>query len=75
MTKPPPEEFLATVGWLNRFMKRHGLSLRRATNVAQKDPENLIGKLVSFVLRVKRLREKHQYQTCDIIAMDETPGV
>ena len=23
----PPEEFLATVGWLNRFMKRHGLSL------------------------------------------------
>ena len=32
-------------------MRRHGLSLRRKTTVAQKDPEQLIDKLVAYVLQ------------------------
>ena len=35
------EEFKASRGWLTRFMKRNGLSLRRKTSVAQQDPERL----------------------------------
>ena len=43
------DEFLAIKGWFDRFMKRHGLSLRRKTSVVQKDPDMLIGKLVSYI--------------------------
>ena len=66
------EKFEASTGWLNRFMKRNNLSLRRKTSVAQKDPDLLVAKLVSYILRVRRLRTKHNYQLSDIIAFDET---
>ena len=66
-------DFVASTGWLNNVMKRHGLSLRRKTTVAQKDPDNLIGKLVSYILRVRKLRQNFDYQPRDIIAFDETP--
>ena len=67
------EKFEATNGWLFKFMKRHNLSLRRKTSVAQKDPDILIAKIVSYILRVRRLRIKYSYQPSDIIAIDETP--
>ena len=54
-------------------MKRNGLSLRRKTSVAQQDPERIVGKLVSYVMHVRKLQEKHKYSASDIIAMDETP--
>ena len=49
------EKFEATNGWLFKFMKRHNLSLRRKTSVVQKDPDLLIAKIVSYILRVGRL--------------------
>ena len=67
------EKFEATNGWLFKFMKRHNLSLRRKTSVAQKDPDILIAKIVSYILRVRRSRMKYSYQQADIIAFDETP--
>ena len=67
------EKFEAINGWLFKFMKRHNLSLRRKTSVAQKDPDLLIAKIVSYILRVRRLRMKYSYQPADIIAFDETP--
>lgn len=67
------ENFMARSGWLRGFMKRYGLSLRRKTSIAQKDPDQLIDKLVAFVLHVRRLSMKHPYKAADIIAMDETP--
>ena len=67
------EKFEATNGWLFKFMKRHDLSLRRKTSVAQKDPDLLIAKIVSYILRVRRLRIKYSYQPSVIIAFDETP--
>ena len=48
--------------------------LQRKTSVAQKDPDQLIGKLVSFALHVRRLAMKHSYDAVDIIATDETPS-
>ena len=67
------EKLEATDGWLFKFMKRHNLSLRRKTSVARKDPDLLIAKIVSYILRVRRLRIKYSYQPSDIIAFDETP--
>ena len=66
-------DFLASTGWLRQFMQRNGLSLRRKTSIAQKDPDRVIDKLVAFVLQVRRLSSKHNYQPVDIIVMDETP--
>ena len=54
-------------------MKRNGLSLRRKTSVTQQDPERLAAKLVAYIVQVRRLQKKHNYNPSDIIAMDETP--
>ena len=67
------KDFKGSRGWLCRFMKRNGLSLRRKTSVAQQDPERLVSKIVSYVIQVRRLQMKHNYSPCNIIAMDETP--
>ena len=67
------EEFKASRGWLTRFMKRNGLSLRRKTSVAQQDPERHVAKLVAYIVQVRRMQKKHNYNPSDIIAMDETP--
>ena len=64
--------FLASNGWLQKFMRRNGLSLRRKTTTAQKDPAKLIDKLISYVLHVRRLSKAYNYQPSCIIAMDET---
>ena len=67
------EDFKASRGWLEKFMKRNGLSLRRKTSVAQQDPERLVAKVVSYIIQVRRLQEKQSYAPSHIIAMDETP--
>ena len=67
------ESFVASRGWLRNFMRRHGLSLRRRTSIAQKDPEQLIGKLVSYVIHARRLQMKFNFEPSQIYAMDETP--
>ena len=57
------EKFEATNVWLFKFMKRHNSSLRRKTIVAQNDPPDLLkAKMVSYILRVRRLRMKYSYQ-------------
>lgn len=67
------EEFKASRGWLEKFMRRNHLSLRRKTSVAQKDPDRLVAKIVACVLYVRRLQLRSMYSSCNIIAMDETP--
>ena len=52
---------------------QNGLSLGRRTLIAQKDPEQLIGKLVSFVIQARRLQMKSNFKPSQIYAMDEIP--
>ena len=65
--------FVAGRGWLRNFMRRHGLSLRRRTSIAQKDHEQLIGKLVLCVIHARRLQMKFNSEHSQIYAMDKTP--
>ena len=64
--------FVASNGWLMKFMKRNSLSLRRRTTIAQKDPSHLTSKLVGYVMHVRRLSMKTNVSPDCIIAMDET---
>ena len=67
------EKFEATKGWLEKFMRRTGLSMRRRTSVAQKDPNQLINKIVCYHIQVRRLQSKFDFLPSNIYAMDETP--
>ena len=50
-------------------MARNGLCIRRCTTEAQK---KLVDKLCAYILKVKRLRMRMNYDLKNIIAMDET---
>jgi hypothetical protein len=65
-------DFKASSGWLQKFMKRHKLSLRRKTSLAQKDPNSLFEKIVDFLLYSGNLISKNKISPANIIAMDET---
>ena len=66
------DTFTASRGWLEKFMSRNGLSLRRKTTVGQHDPAQLIDRLISNVLHVRRLLKTFHYTPSHIIGMDET---
>ncbi|XP_020555814.1 zinc finger protein 37 [Oryzias latipes] len=66
------ETFTASSGWLDKFMKRHQLLLRRKTAPAQKDPDQVVHRLVSFVTSVANKRTADGIEDGEIIAMDET---
>ena len=56
-------EFKATCsrGWLYRFMKWKGLSLRQRTTVCQSTPADCLPKLVSFIIHLHKLRKIHTF--------------
>ena len=59
-------------GWLEKFTNRNGLSVRRRTTEARKSPDQLIDKLCAYILKIRRLRMKMNYELKNIFAMDET---
>ena len=67
-----PPTFTASIGWVQKFMIRHGLCIQRKTTESQKDPKNLIDKLIAYVLQARRLRVKFSYSDSDVISVDET---
>ena len=67
------ESFVASRGWLEKFMRRHGLSLRRSTSIGQKDLQQLINRLVSYVIHARRMQMRCNFKASQIYAMDETP--
>lgn len=58
-----PPTFTTSIGWVQKFITRHGLCIRRKTTESQNDPEKLIYKLIACVL---------QASDSNIIAMEET---
>ena len=55
--------FVASNGWLTKFMKRNNLSMRRRTTVAQKDMSHLTTKLVKYLMYVRRLSYENKLFT------------
>ena len=67
------EEFTASRGWLEKFFRRYNFSLRRRTTVCQKLPQDYVTKIVTFIIRIRKMREMKQYPLASIGNMDETP--
>ena len=44
------DKFVTSVGWCDKFMKGNGLSMRRGTTTAQKDPAHMANKIVAYIL-------------------------
>ena len=68
---PDHSNFRALDGWLQKFMLRNFLSLRRHTSIQQKLPADLEKKLEKLIDTVKTLRERHNFPDELIINMDE----
>jgi Tc5 transposase DNA-binding domain len=66
-------EFQGSLSWINSFMNRFNLSLRRRTKISQKLPEDTEQKLEEFRRFVIRLRVKFNFDLNSIFNMDETP--
>ncbi|CAJ1082921.1 Pogo transposable element with KRAB domain [Xyrichtys novacula] len=64
--------FVASRGWLHRFLQRNALSLHQRSAVTQKDPVQLTEELVSFVGYVSHIVSSKKILDRDIIAMNET---
>ena len=62
----------ASEGWLEKFMSRNGLSLRHRTTQTQKTPEQIIDKVISYILYVRQLKQRNNYNLDCIIAMNKT---
>lgn len=65
-------QFVASEGWMTKFLDRNGLVLRRSTTVCQKPPADYIEKILKFFVYVRSLRERFKYPDNCIIACDET---
>ena len=66
-------EFQGNLSWINSFMKRFNLSLRRRTKISQKLPEDTEEKLEEFRRFIIRLRTQYNFDLNSIFNMDETP--
>ena len=64
-------DFTASNGWLQKFLARHGLSLRRVTTACQKAPAELVERLSDFFLFVRRLLSTNNYPDSAIYGADE----
>ena len=64
--------FVVSSGWCEKFMQRHGFSLRQKTTTAQKDPSYLNDRIAAYVMHVRRIQKQFNFHDANIIVMDET---
>lgn len=67
------KEFKASSGWTTRFMRRHGLALRRRTTLCQRLPAAYEDKVVDFHRFVIKLRQQKDFILSQIGNADQTP--
>ena len=64
-------DFRASRGWLEKFMKRHGFSLRRRTTVSQRLLKDLVPKVTMIIIfcmqRIMSLHLVQLYPLCSSI--------
>lgn len=65
--------FKGSNGWLQNFMKRFDLSLRRRTHVSQRLPKDVEDKTLNFFIFLRQYLLAYQIEEVDIIACDQTP--
>ena len=58
--------FVASAGWLQRFIARNKISLQRRTTIAQCIPSELADKVLSYITHIRHLRETNKYHAKDI---------
>ena len=63
----------ASAKWCYLFMKRHDISIRRRTSIAQKLPSDAEDKLIEYQRYIILLREQQQYPIGNIANADQTP--
>ena len=66
-------KFTASAGWCTKFMRRHELTLRQRTHIAQKLPSDVDDKVTSFQKFVIEERKINDFDLAHIGNMDETP--
>ena len=65
--------FRGSISWSYAFLKRHDLSIRRRTNIAQKLPSDYKEQLTKFQSFIIKLRKKNDYSLSQIGNADQTP--
>lgn len=66
-------EFKASPGWYTKWKRRHAISMRTKTTLAQRLPADMEDKVVEFHRFVLRARKRCGYESSHILNMDETP--
>ena len=66
-------EFKASLGWYSNWKRRHSISMRAKTSLAQLLPANMEDKVVEFHRFVLRSRQRWGYDLSRILNMDEMP--
>lgn len=66
-------DFTASLGWYQRWKRRHSISLRTKTTLAQRLPNDLEEQTVKFHWFVIAARQRYGYPLSRIYNMDETP--
>ena len=66
-------EFKASLGWYSNWKRRHSISMRTKTSLAQRLPADMEDKVVEFHRFVLRSRQRWGYDLSRILNMDETP--
>ena len=66
-------EFKASLGWYTNWKRRHAISMRTKTTLAQRLPADMEDKVIEFHQFVLRTRQCCGYESSHILNMDETP--
>ncbi|KAH7710038.1 pogo transposable element with KRAB domain-like protein [Aphelenchoides avenae] len=59
-----------SIGWRQRFLHRHRLTLRKPTSVAQRAPADYAEKIIKFIEYTEQLRKKEKFK--HVYGADET---